>query len=207
MALVQFDMTRPRRVETQSLPIRDRLGQRARQPWRRRLALYGIAVVAGGLLLIWQHGQSSAIVEASEQGEETMATEQRLITAAVMGNASAHALADHGFDALEADDLSTASLYLRSAATKDPKYRDAAVYAGYAELARADQAWKSDPTEAEKRTKTAATLLEQAKLIDPIHAYTYELLAIAYGNLGKSDLAADASAKAETFAVTNIAAD
>lgn len=163
-------------------------------------------MVAAGLLLIWQHGQSSAIAEASDRDEEVFATEQRLITAAVMGNASASTLADRGFAALETDDLSTASLYLRAAATKDPKYRDAALYAGYAELARADQVWKRAPAEGEKRTKTAATLLEQAKLIDPIHAYTYELLAVAYTNLGKTDLATDAKTKQQAFAQTNITA-
>lgn len=203
---MQFDLARPRRVVTPSLPIHDRLRSRGSQPWRRRVALYGIAVVAAGLLLIWQHGQSSAIVEASEQGDEAVAAEQRLITAAVMGKATATQLADRGFSALEADDLASGSLYLRAAATKDPKYRDAAVYAGYAELARAEQLWQRDPAEAEKRTKGAATVLEQAKLIDPIHAYTYELLAIAYTNLGKAELAADASAKAKAFAITNITA-
>lgn len=170
---------------------------------RRRVALYGLAFLIAGSLIVWSTGKVAAIssTATAEQSRLSLTLERDLLAALAASDASAFDLANKGFGYLEHDDqVASASLFLQAASAKDPKYRDAALYAGFAELKRADALWASDPTTAARLTRNARTFLELARSVDPIHAYTYELLEVAYTNLGQAELAADAKTKAASFA-------
>lgn len=199
MAHVQFDLAKSTRDQS---PVRERFAVQPTVSWQRRLWLYGAALVASAILLFWGQGQVNAIEAAAldDHGTVVLDEERRLITAATAGPKSGIELAERGLEYLTAENLELASIFLQAGAAKDPKYRDAAVYAGYTELKRADGLWSTDSEEAARRTRTAATLLEQARSTDPIHGYTFELLEVAYTNLGKTELASEAKEKAALFA-------
>ncbi len=180
-------------------------GGATRPSWRRRLALYALAVLIIAGALGWQRGQLAGVQEAVAADLATVADEfdGRAVPYLVASSADPRQLARDGMEALKAESFSLASYCLQAASQKDPQFRDAAVYAGFAELARADTAWTRDAELARAHTKAAVRYLSVAQAIDPIHAYTFELLAIAHGNLGETDLAAVAQSKAERFALSS----
>jgi len=110
-----------------------------------------------------------------------------------------------GVKLLENNQTEWAAIILEEAATRDPKYRDAAFYAGYAYLRQAEEIRNSKSEirnhstslgagnlSTEQYNNLAIKYLEKAKELDPIYPNTYELLAIAYRNIGdnnKSEIA------------------
>ncbi|MGI6103326.1 MAG: hypothetical protein ACOYBJ_01755 [Patescibacteria group bacterium] len=172
-------------------------------PVFRRLMLYGVGAVMSVGILFWGRVEASSVAVASIDHGAALAQHERLVAYAVSAETTARDLATKGLEQIEGQQTELGAIFLEAAGTKDPKYRDANVYAGYAELALADTLWDVDPTTAEARTKRAVRFLEVARQADPIHAYTFELLAVGYENLGQATLAADARVKAEKFKVAS----
>ena len=170
---------------------------------KRRLWFYGLSAIIVLSVLFWSSRQLSQVRSELEDYLAEAASYQIDYASFVANSpASSVQLADNGMAILkDKQNLSLASLLLRVASEKDPQFRDAAVYAGFAELALAD--WQVSPQEATRHTETALRYLEQAETIDPIHAYTYELIALAKANLGDTDAAALAKKKAEEFATNS----
>lgn len=178
------------------------IGGHERRPFGKvRLVVYVVLAVVLAWLLLWSRVQSTKILQqsAADTGayQETLATDfgQYLATQPT----SATELTTVGLAAVEYNPW-LASIWLAAAAERDPKYRDGVLGAGFAELKLAEAHWTIDAHLAQEHTETAQHYLEAARTIDPIYAYTYELLAIAYTNLGQAELAADATHKAEVFA-------
>lgn len=145
------------------------------------------------------HAASVRSTALTEIQAAQLTQESSAIAFLVTSNHDAVSLAEAGMIFLKNNQFSLASAMLQAASQKDPMFRDAAVYAGFAELAQADSLWANDPASARAETELARTYLEQARTIDPIHSYTHELLAIAYSNLGETELAAEAKGKSELF--------
>lgn len=195
---MQFDLAHPPKF-----PILPELKQGSKLPrhWLR-IGLYGVAAVIILWLLLWSRAQSKKINSQSNHDRElySQSTTATLLAAMSQSSLTAMELTVRGM-ALVAKDPFVASLVLEAASTKDPKYRDAALGAGFAELAVAEPLWTKNGSEAKTHTEAARRYLEAAQAIDPIHAKTYELLAVTYGNLGQVDLAAEATKKATAFAI------
>lgn len=198
---MQLDLAHPKLPKLPQLPDFRHGTKHARTHWFRLAAYLALAVLAVWLLS-WSRAQSRRVVEAGRQAAVGYAADRQAdFLVALKGSAlPATELTAKGL-ALVPTNPMAGSVLLQTAAAKDPKYRDAALGAGYAELAIADPLWANDPTAAHAHTATASKFLEAAKSIDPIYSKTYELLALAYGNLGETTLAADASKKAQDFAV------
>ena len=169
-----------------------------------RIAVYGVLAVVLLWALLWSRAQSKKITTESVQSQTTYQTQLQADFAAALAASplTAVQLTTQGM-ALVSKDPEVASMVLEAASAKDPKLRDAALGAGFAELAVAEPLWTSNAQAAHDHTQTARRYLEVAAAIDPIHAKTYELLAVAYGNLGQTDEAAQASTKAKTFAISS----
>jgi tetratricopeptide (TPR) repeat protein len=101
---------------------------------------------------------------------------------------------------LETNRPQWAIIILDEASKKDSQYRDAALFAGYANLKFANDI-KNNPTTyqlqaisyylpATSYLEKAIEYLNRAKDIDPIYDQTYELLTVAYQNLGDDKNAA-----------------
>ena len=195
---MQFDLAHPPKF-----PVLPELNSGSKLPkhWLR-IGLYAVAAVIVLWLLLWSRAQSKKLNSQIIHDREmyTRETAVTLSTAISQSSLSAIELATRGM-ALVAKNPFVASLVLEAASAKDPQYRDAAVGAGFAELAVAEPLWSVNGQEAKAHTETARRYLEAAQAIDPIHAKTYELLAVTYGNLGQADLAAEATKKATAFAI------
>lgn len=167
-----------------------------------RIGVYFVAAVILLWLLLWSRAQSKKINREALSEARARATTTREDFAAYLRSSSetATTLTNKGL-ALVDKNPGLASVILESASNKDPKFRDAALGAGLAELAVAESFWSSDTQAAHDYTAMAEQYLETAAKLDPIHAKTFELLAIVYTNLGKTDQAAQASEKAKTFAI------
>lgn len=94
-----------------------------------------------------------------------------------------------GVKVLNYNQTEWAAIIFEEAAAKDPKYRDAAFYAGYANLrlAEEDKNSKSQAPNNSQYNKLAIEYLEKAKELDPIYPKTYELLTVAYKNIGDDE--------------------
>lgn len=171
----------------------------------KRIGLYVSALLIISALFWWQNGRASRVLADSQvqisSFEYDLNTQfEQYLT---HSDLSAYDLTKRGMDLLKEERLDLAGPMLRVAAWKDRELRDAAVYAGFIELSRAEELWEVDSAKARLLTSSALGFLEQAKSIDPIHSYTYELLVVTYTNLGKDDLAQDAMTKSKMFAVTS----
>jgi hypothetical protein len=193
---MQFDLSRAPRLSP--LPEIAKFSKRSNH-WLR-VAIYAVVAIVIVWLLLWSRAQSKKIITQSKQAQAayTIEVKNQLTAALNKSTLGAVELTTRGM-ALVAKDPQIASLILEVANTKDPKYRDAAVGAGFAELTVAESLWTQDARAAHDHAVTARRYLEAAQTIDPIHAKTYELLAIAYGNLGQTDLAAEATKKVTAF--------
>ncbi len=191
-------------VAAPSFPDLPRLSPLGRRPQARwiRPAVYALLAVILLWLLSWSRAQSRRIVDdAARDAAAADDAYQADFTAALSASSlPAPDLTVAGL-ARAAANPRLASALLTAAAHRDPQYRDAALGAGFAELAVAGPLGAVDPAAARRHAETARTFLEAARAIDPIHARTYELLAAAYGTLGEPTLAADAAAKAQAFAL------
>lgn len=169
-------------------------------PWQRRVLLYGSALIVAGSLLIWGTSQAASVSAESAQNEAVgFRAETALLETLSRQNIDPILLVKRGVELVSKEEYRLGSIYLRAMSLKDPNYRDAAVYAGFAELKRADQLWNLDNTLALDHTREAVRYLEIAQKADPIHGYTYELLEVGYKNLGKTELAAEAARKVKAF--------
>lgn len=195
---MQFDLAHPPKF-----PVLPDLGRGSKLPkhWLR-IGLYAVAAVIILWLLLWSRAQSkklnNQIKYEREMYTQTVTTD--FVAAINKSSLTAMELTLRGM-ALVAKNPFVASLVLEAASTKDPQYRDAALGAGFAELAVAEPLWSTNGQEAKTHTEVARQYLETAQKIDPIHAKTYELLVVTYGNLGQTDLAAEAAKKATVFAI------
>jgi len=109
---------------------------------------------------------------------------------------SSQTLTNLGMKLLKNNQTEWAAIVLENAANKDPNYRDAAVYTGYAflRLAQETDELKNTGTKEQRNTETekqynnkAIEFLEKAIKIDPLFPRTYELLTIAYKNTGDDE--------------------
>lgn len=195
---MQFDLAHPPKFP--SLPDLGRGSSRSNH-WLR-IVVYAVLAVVLLWALLWSRVQSKKIAREATESNAAYAAEVRagFETAISTSSLDAMQLTVKGM-ALVAKDPTVASLLLEGASAKDPKYRDAAVGAGFAELAIADPLWVTDAQTAHDHTQIAQRYLEAAAAIDPIHAKTFELLVVAYGNLGQTEQASQAATKAKTFAI------
>lgn len=168
-------------------------------PLVRRAFLYGIGSLAVLGILFWGKAEASSVTTSKNDTAAALERQILLVKAAAKSSQTAVKFAELGLQKLNSQETELAAIYLEAAGTKDPKYRDANVYAGYTELALADGLWKVDRDTAVARTKRALEYLHVAEVADPIHGYTFQLLAVAYSNLGQEELAKDAKLKAEKF--------
>ena len=172
---------------------------------KKRLWLYGLSAVLVLALFVWSGSQHKEINRTLEADLSVVAEYQNNYADYIaQSSLSSVELAERGMALLKSNQqLELASLLLRVASEKDPQFRDAAIYAGFAELAVADTYWEDNAGEAGRHTQTALRYLEQAQAIDPINAYTYELIALAHANLGETEAASVAQQKAEEFAISS----
>jgi len=199
-----MDLSRMKHADTSKYSMCRHLGYARRgTAWKRRIALYSIVLLVIGGLLVWQHHQEAAIDAArtTQQTDDSEASARQALAALAASATNARDLATAGMTALQNNQPTVASYLLEAASEKEPQFRDAAVYAGYAELKLADAAWPVDAAVATAHTYTALHYLAIAQAIDPIHAYTFELIALAHENLGETDKAATATQKARFFAL------
>lgn len=133
-------------------------------------------------------------------------------------NKSADRLVLLGKKMLENKQAEYAAIVLEEASAKDPKYRDAALYTGYAYLRLAEETLNpkseilnnTQIQNSNDKNKTieqfnslAINYLVKARDIDPLNATTHQLLAIAYKNIGDEQQSALAAEKAQAFATNN----
>lgn len=195
---MQFDLTRLPSAMPQLPP----LGGQARRPLGTiRVVTYVILAILAVWLLLWSRAQSTKLVRQSAMDTTTYQAEAMGAFAQYLAAqpTPATTLTAKGLAVVETNPL-LASAWLGAAAERDPQYRDAVLGAGFAALKLAEALWSTDAAGAQEHTETAQHYLEAAKAIDPIYAYTYELLALTYANLGEAELAADATKKAHDFA-------
>lgn len=197
---MQFDLTR-----LPSLPHLPALSpDQKRSLVRLRIITYSILAIIALWLLLWSRAQSNKELQQSQQDQEAFRAQTTSTFDAYLKTqpTSATILTEKGL-AIVGQNPELGSVWLRSAAEHDPKYRDGVLGAGFAELTLAGSLWKSNPQLAQEHTQIAQAYLEAAQTIDPIYAYTYELLAVAYTNLGDTEQAAVATKKAAAFAVSS----
>ena len=84
----------------------------------------------------------------------------------------------YGQKLLESNQTEWAVIVLNEAVSRDPNYRDASLYAGYAYLKLAESNNNSI-----ELNNLAIDYLKKAGEIDPIYPKTFELLTIAYQNI------------------------
>ena len=195
----QFDLGP---LRDQSRPRFDRKAYTTPSRWKKRVGLYAIALLVSFSLFFWGRGQAKAV--STELNQNLLATvdgkEDRFLDYLTSSQVSSVKLTENGVRLLEGGQSQVASIILQAASQKDPKFRDAAVYAGFSLLSVSDLYWESNGELAATHTRAAIRYLEMAAVIDPIHSYTYELLTLAHNNLGEEDEAKAAEEKAEAFA-------
>ena len=102
---------------------------------------------------------------------------------------SADTLLFEGMNLVEKNHFDIAIMTLEKAVTKDPNYRDAALYTGYVYLKiTEDQRLKTEDRNSD--LQKAKFYLEKARAIDPLYAKTHELLGYTYLQLGNAENAA-----------------
>ncbi|MEK7184320.1 MAG: hypothetical protein AAB701_02260 [Patescibacteria group bacterium] len=192
---MQFDLTR-----LPSMPHLPPVGHAARPVGKPRLLVYGIVAVVLLWLLLWSRAQSNRIRQQStlDTAAFAVATAETFDAYLKAQPVAATVLTAKGLAVVE-DNPTLGSAWLRSAAERDPKYRDGVLGAGFAELKLAESFWTTDAVRAQEHTEAAQHYLEAAQAIDPIYAYTYQLLALVYTNLGESERAAEATKKVTAF--------
>ena len=108
---------------------------------------------------------------------------------------SSYELTILGKKMLESNQPEWAIIVLEKASEKDTKYRDAALFTGYAYLEIAEKLKNKETNaqinnltmqqfDSETLNQKAIEYLNRAKDIDPIYSQTYELLTIAYQDKG-----------------------
>jgi hypothetical protein len=200
--LEQFNMDGLKKADSQ-LKVGDINTYQGPSQWKKRVLVYGGLFLIAAIAIYWSWHQAGSIATASaaEVSELDKNYHEQFLTGLNKTELSGTELAEAGMSLLQNDRFELASCVLQVASQKDPQFRDAALYAGFAELARADKLWENNPTKATSITKNALHYLEIAAKIDPINAYTFELMALAHANLGETDLAAQNQVKATDFAI------
>lgn len=117
---------------------------------------------------------------------------------------SSYELAVLGKKLLETNQTEWAVIVLEVASAKDPKYRDAALFAGYAYLRQAQEIQNSITKNNNienyyKYYKKSIEYLNKAADIDPIYPDTFRLLTIAYQNIGDMENMQTAYQKYQDF--------
>ncbi len=165
-----------------------------------RIIFYGLACLAISWIWSYQSSEHQKIDNQKQQIaiEQQQAAEnlQKFISTY---NAPAKQVASEGIELLKGKNFALAGAYLARAGELDSNLRDAFVYSGFAYIELANQAQNT-----EKSTELAQKALHQletASRIDPLHSYTFELLAFTYDFLGQADAANSARAKAQTVAI------
>ena len=167
-----------------------------------RFVVYPLLALFGSIGIFWSGNSAKSVVKNSEQisFEQGQEINKQLIKRLVDAQVSSIKLMEFGISSVKKKNLELGRTFLLAATEKDDNLRDAALYSGFTALAFAENSWTTNPNRAEDYTKEAVRFLEHAKSIDPIHSYTYELLAVAYDNLGKGKLAEEARNKAQSLA-------
>lgn len=169
---------------------------------RLRYIVYPLILILGATAIFWSRGKTHAIIEDARLAalDTNKYIGKQLTDKLINSQVSSISLMQSGITEVKKKNLDLGQIFLIAASEKDNNLRDAALYAGFTALAFAENYWNTDPSVAKENTEDAVKFLERAKLADPIHSYTYELLAVAYDNLGNSKLAEDARNKAASLA-------
>lgn len=165
-----------------------------------RIIFYGLAIFAISWLWSYKSSEYQKIETQKQQlalQEQTL--QENLKKAISTYNAPAKQVVSQGITLLKNENFELASAYLARAGELDANLRDAFVYSGFAYIQLADQ------TQNEEKSKELADealkQLKKAAEIDPLHSYTFELLAFTYEFLGQPENAATAKERAKTVSL------
>lgn len=171
--------------------------------------IYGILIILLGIgIFIWQ--RELAKIKSASAREITETQEQFYLNqknALEKSNKNAFELTVTGKKMLDKNYFPAAEAYFEIATKKDPDYRDAYFYLGYAYLKITEELKNKETKELfdEKTIEQFNNLtmdksLEaflKARDLDPLYAPTYEFLAYIYNKLGNEENARLAYEKAE----------
>lgn len=162
-----------------------------------RIVFYGLTIFA--INWLWSY-KSSEYQKIEDQKQQTIiqqqALQENLKKVISVYSAPAKQVMSEGVTLLKSDNLELASAYLARAGELDANLRDAFVYSGFAYIQLANKS--QDAEKSKGLADEALKQLKQAAEIDPLHSYTFELLAFAYEFLGQSENAAAAQERAKT---------
>lgn len=156
---------------------------------KRRIGLYGTALVVAATLFVWGASQIGAVEAASVTSLATVNDKITAVQASSLEQStlSTTALLKKAVNLLDTPQRPVAMLMLKEVLRRNPESRDAALQLGYGYLQTGDL------------TK-AQISLEHARDLDPIYPATYQLLAEVYTKQNQKDLAATALQRAQDFA-------